>query len=124
MAETRGQRFFLVRLACGDGIRRPEPMREFVQRVARAAGLVIHPSVLSEIENDKATKTVTLDQIAAVASVDPLRRGKLWLAWGEAEDSARRALSPASKRLEAEPEPVAKPAAKRGKGRKNANGPA
>lgn len=85
---TRGQRFYLVRLACGDGVRRAESMRAFVARVERETGLVIHPSVLSEIENDKASKTVTLEQIAAVAAVDPKHRGKLWLAWDEPEQGA------------------------------------
>jgi hypothetical protein len=84
---TRGQRFYLVRLACGDGVRRPESMREFVQRVESATGVVVHASALSEIENDNPSKTVTLEIVAAVASVDPLRRGKLWLAWGESRDA-------------------------------------
>jgi hypothetical protein len=51
---------------------------------------VIHSSVLSDIENDKESKTVTLEQVAAVAAVDPQHRGKLWLAWGEAEDATLR----------------------------------
>lgn len=83
IAKTRGQRFYMVRLACGDGVRRPEPMRLFVARVEQATGIVIHASELSEIENDKPSKAVTADHIGAVAAVDPLKRGRDWLGWGE-----------------------------------------
>lgn len=83
MAKTVGQRFYLVRLARGDGVRRAEPIRLFVAHVLEETGTVIHPSELSDIENDKPSKAVTIEHVAAVAAVDPKRRGKLWLGWGE-----------------------------------------
>lgn len=82
IAKTLGQRFYLVRLACGDGVRRAEPIRLFVARVERETGFVIHASELSDIENDKPSKAVTTDHVGAVAAVDPLRRGRDWLGWG------------------------------------------
>jgi hypothetical protein len=85
--ESRGQRFYLVRLACGDGFRAPEPLRQFCERVLARTGIRLHASELSEIENDKPSKAVTLEHAEAVASVDPKRRGKLWLAWGESQDA-------------------------------------
>lgn len=78
---TRGQRFYMVRLAAGDGVRKPEPLKAFVERIARQTGFVIHASELSEIENDKPSKAVTAEHIEAVAAVDPAQRGRDWLGW-------------------------------------------
>jgi transcriptional regulator with XRE-family HTH domain len=75
-ATTVGQRVYLVRLACGDGVRKAMPMREF----AEMAGF--HTSRISDIENDKSKPG--LEEVEALAAVDPLKRGPSWLAgWGE-----------------------------------------
>jgi transcriptional regulator with XRE-family HTH domain len=42
-------------------------------------------STLSKLESG--TQAATFDDIAVFAGVDPKGRGKLWLAWGEAEDA-------------------------------------
>ena len=47
-------------------------------------------STLSKLEGGG--QAVTLDDIAVFAAVDPLKRGKLWLGWGE-ERSAEKPLA-------------------------------
>lgn len=44
-------------------------------------------SQLSRLENG--LQEPTFDDVAVFALVDPERRGKLWLAWGETTDSAQ-----------------------------------
>lgn len=44
---------------------------------------------LSKLEKPNG-QTPTFDDVAVWAAVDPLRRGKLWLAWDEARDAATR----------------------------------
>lgn len=78
MAETLGTRFYAVRLACGDGIRTPLSLRAFADRVYHQTRHRLHASELSAIERDE--KAPTLADVAAVAAVDPLRRGPAWLA--------------------------------------------
>jgi transcriptional regulator with XRE-family HTH domain len=46
-------------------------------------------SLLSRLENG--LQVPSFDDIAVYASIDPERRGKLWLAWGEAEDATLKA---------------------------------
>lgn len=77
---TVAQRVYLVRLACGDGIRKPMPMREFAELLT-GDGETVHPSRVSDIENEKSPPT--LAEIERIAVVDPLKRGKSWLAWGD-----------------------------------------
>ena len=73
---TVGQRVYLVRLACGDGVRKAMPMREFAQLVG------LHLSRISDIENGKSKPG--LDEVERLADGDPLKRGKAWLAgWDE-----------------------------------------
>jgi transcriptional regulator with XRE-family HTH domain len=77
-ATTIGQRVYLVRLACGDGIRKAMPMREFAEVVG------FHPSRISDIENNKSKPS--LDEVEALAHVDPLDRGRSWIAWGDEDE--------------------------------------
>lgn len=77
MAETSGQRLYMIRLACGDGLRKPEPLPEFAERVKRATGEMYHPSTISMLERMK--QGWRLDDARAFAAVDPLKRGALWL---------------------------------------------
>jgi hypothetical protein len=79
---TIGQRFYAVRLACGDGVRTAMPLREFAAKVTAETGRTLHASELSEIERDKKAD-ISVHDVDAVAAVDPLRRGRLWLGWGE-----------------------------------------
>lgn len=42
-------------------------------------------SIVSKLEN--ATRQMSLDDVTVIAAIDPERRGKLWLSWGEERDS-------------------------------------
>lgn len=79
--ETVGQRIFAVRLALGDGVRKPMSLRAFVAHVADATGRTIHASELSGIETGKRGE-VMLNDLVAIAAVDPLQRGVGWLVEG------------------------------------------
>lgn len=109
MTETLGERFYLVRLACGDGVRRPEPLRLFVERIKRETGEVIHASELSDIERNKPSKAVTVDHIKAVAAVDPKRRGLDWLVLGYEKGPAHAEpiIPPGATNVRSHPDPDA-----------------
>lgn len=79
---TVGQRVYLVRLACGDGVRKAEPMREFAERLSDE-GRPFYASRISDIENDNSQPT--LEEVDRIAAVDPLNRGRDWLGWGAGE---------------------------------------
>jgi hypothetical protein len=117
MADSVGQRLFLIRLACGDGVRKAEPLPEFAERVQRGTGQAYHPSTISLLERMK--QGWRLDDVRAFAAVDPLKRGAAWLSALDVEI----ALTPAKGRevkhiTELEPVPRAsKKAAKRSSGR-------
>jgi hypothetical protein len=82
---TVGQRVYLVRLACGDGVRKAMPMREFADLLSgEGEGETFHPSRLSDIENDKSPPSI--EEIRRIAAVDPGHRGRAWLAWGIADE--------------------------------------
>lgn len=81
-----GNRIFLVRLALGDGRRKPLAMSRLAEllnkRPERAKKY--SSSKLSLLETNK--QRADLDDIAVIAAVDPLQRGKAWLAgWTQAD---------------------------------------
>lgn len=86
MAETVGQRLYLIRLACGDGVRDPESLKEFSARVKRATKQHFDPMTLSLLERMK--QGWTLDNILTLSSVDPKQRGPSWLAFGDTQHTA------------------------------------
>lgn len=88
MAETAGHRVYLVRLALGDGVRDPLPMRDFAARLARAGGKGYSASKVSDLETGK--RRLSLNDATVIASVDPRTRGRAWLAWGDQGETARR----------------------------------
>lgn len=47
------------------------------------------PSLVNRLENG--IQPPTLQDVAVYAAVDPSHRGKLWLAWGETQDTSMRA---------------------------------
>lgn len=55
--------------------------QEQFRAVLARAGLDISQSQLSRLENGG--EVPDLDELAAYAAVDPLQRGRLWLAWGD-----------------------------------------
>jgi hypothetical protein len=79
-ATTVGQRVYLVRLACGDGVRKAMPMREFADLLSQQ-GDAFYASRISDIENSISKPTI--DEIDVIARVDPLKRGREWLGWGD-----------------------------------------
>lgn len=72
-----GERLYLVRLACGDGLRKAESMTEFVLRVARRTGEKYHPNAVSLLERNQ--QQWRLEDVRVFAAVDPLNRGEIWL---------------------------------------------
>lgn len=78
---TLGQRIFQVRLALGDGVRKPLSMRDFAALLSRTAGREPPYSVsfISRWENGESEPR--LDELVLIAHVDPLRRGAPWLAF-------------------------------------------
>jgi hypothetical protein len=75
---TPGGRLYLIRLACGDGARKPESMASFAKRVEASTGKRYDPSAISLLErNEQGWRLV---DVATFASIDPLMRGRTWLA--------------------------------------------
>lgn len=102
--ETPGDRLFEIRLACGGGRRKAEPMTAFVERVKEATGAVYDPSTISLLE--RMIQGWTLDDVTTFAAVDPKGRGKVWLAFGkEGEDEARGSADAPPDRTRPVPEP-------------------
>lgn len=94
VSESYSQRVYAIRLALGDGWKSPLPMAEFAALLGGAGGGTRYDSsVISRIENGE--RKLTLADVERIAAVDPERRGKLWLGWGELADSTM-----------AEPEPL------------------
>lgn len=88
--------------------RSEQPMAQRLRMIREAAGLTqlqflpklnaASRAVLGEGEREYSQSTLSklesgaqepiFDDVAVFAWVDPLKRGKLWLAWGESRDSA------------------------------------
>jgi hypothetical protein len=78
---TRGHRVYLIREALGTR-RDPMPLPKFAELIKRTSGVSYDKSTLSRMETGE--RKVSLDDIEAIAPVDPLKRGKAWLAgWDE-----------------------------------------
>lgn len=80
---TVGGRVYEVRKALGPHTRKPMPQDAFAQLLTRRGKRRYYGPEVSLWEQDK--KGLTPDDIEVIAAVDPKRRGKLWLGWGEAE---------------------------------------
>jgi hypothetical protein len=77
---TVGERIYLIREALGTR-RDPMPLDKLAELIERTTGAVYDKSILSRMETGE--RKVSLDDVAVLASVDPLKRGKAWLAWGD-----------------------------------------
>lgn len=77
MTETAGDRLYKIRLACGDGTRKAEPLDAFARRVLGATGIEYDPSTISLLERMK--QKWRIDDARAFAAVDPMERGPIWL---------------------------------------------
>ena len=80
-ADTPAKRAYLIRLACGDGFKSPEPMAAFAVRLTRQKRGAWDSGKVSRVESGD--RKLTLDDVDTYAAVDPLKRGKSWLAFGE-----------------------------------------
>lgn len=112
---TPGQRLFQIRLACGDGRRKPESLREFANRVARATGDTYQHAAISLLERDE--QGWRLKDVHNFTAVDPLKRGECWLAFGDVEEVAVPMPRPTPV-----VSPAQSPAAKRGLRKKRSGG--
>src|SRR4051812_46961163 len=87
---AEGDRVRTVREALG------ENQPAFARRLSEAAqnlGLIwlrYDNTIVSKLEIG--ARDLSTDDTVVVAAIDPERRGKLWLAWGEERDSAIRPL--------------------------------
>ena len=87
MGDSLGDRVFAVRAALGGGVRKPLSQDAFAERLSELGGRTYYGPDISLIERNK--KPLTLDDVAAMAALDPDRRGKYWLAWGGEADETR-----------------------------------
>lgn len=87
LADTPGKRAYLIRLALGDGLKTPMTMAAFAALLTKRSKVVYDSSMISRMESGE--RKVTLDDIAYMAALDPLTRGKSWLAFGESVDMAQ-----------------------------------
>lgn len=78
--DTPGKRLYLIRLALGDGTRKPLPLREFATFVETQTGQHYDPSSVSLLE--RGVQPLSLADCERFAGLDPLRRGAAWLAFG------------------------------------------
>lgn len=78
--ETRGHRVYLIREALGTR-RDPLPLPKFAELIQQTSGVVYDKSTLSRMETGE--RKVSLEDIEAIAPIDPLKRGKAWLAGWE-----------------------------------------
>ena len=93
--EERKRRIKAVREALG---LTQEALLPVLNDAAQRLGVrVFKQSSLSKIEGGP--QAVSFDDVAVYAAVDPKRRGKLWLAWGEKAD-ATMAATPDDAELE------------------------
>lgn len=102
--DSPGGRLFDIRLACGDGRRDPEPLKEFSDRIKRETGVYFDPAKLSLLE--RMQQGWKWEDIDTLARVDPLKRGRAWLsAFAERDANPDVALPWAEAKRGAEPEP-------------------
>lgn len=80
-ADTPAKRAYLVRLACGDGFKSPEPMAAFAVRLTRQKRGAWDSAKVSRVESGE--RKLTLDDVETYVRVDPLKRSPAWLAFGE-----------------------------------------
>lgn len=85
---TFAARLFDIRCRLSpEGARKPLSLRALDDLIAEKTGRRIHASELSRIETGKRPPHIV--DVEAIAAVDPLQRGRAWLAWGaDGEDES------------------------------------
>lgn len=80
-----GTRVYEVRRALGPSPRKAMAQDAFAALLTERGTRTYYGPEISNIEQGK--KPLTLEDVATIASVDPLQRGKLWLGWGETQEA-------------------------------------
>ena len=83
--ETVGDRAFLIRQARGTP-RKPETLQQLAAALngaAEAFGLAVRYTQDTVARMETGRREIGLDDVKVLAAVDPLQRGRLWLAYGE-----------------------------------------
>lgn len=95
LAQTLGDRIALIRQTPPLGtVREPMSLRDFAVLVQERTGLRLDKDKLSRIE--RGVQPLDTNAAAAIASVDPLKRGAAWLAWGPGSQGADEIASPSN----------------------------
>lgn len=126
MTESIGERIYSIRRALGPDARTELSLRAFAAMLTESSGKTYYDSELSKME--RGVRGVSIEDVANIAALDPLMRGREWLAWGVAPqvpayrvaeailmidaDGNPTANAPAELRRVAEPEPSKKRKAK------------
>lgn len=76
-ARTPGDRLYLIRLACGDGVRNAEILKAFKARIQKRTGRIYHTNALSLLERNE--QGWRIEDARILAAVDPKGRGPIWL---------------------------------------------
>ena len=79
--ETVRHRVYAVRLALGDGWKNPLPGEAFAALVSKRMKRRYDSAMISRMENG--ARKISLDEVEAIAALDPKKRGPSWLAFGE-----------------------------------------
>jgi hypothetical protein len=126
MPGSVGERIYEVRRALGADSRTELPLRAFAKLLEAHTGRPWYSIELSRMERN--LRGVSLEEIDAIAFLDPDRRGREWLAWGSSPVGSVSAATPGAPSV-AEPPvvqrqpviriapPAAEKSAKRRKGR-------
>ncbi len=77
-------RVYLVRLACGDGVALPLSMTDFARLLNGRTGRHYDRGTIARLEIGR--QAARLVDIECIAAVDPLKRGRSWLAFGESAE--------------------------------------
>lgn len=104
--ETPGVRVYEVRRALGPDARHEMSQRAFAALLTRTAKRLrlesrYDSSTVARLESGE--RRLHLDDVEAIAAVDPLKRGKLWLGWGTLSEEASASSNEQAPRLPAAP---------------------
>lgn len=79
--ETVRHRVYAVRLALGDGWKTPMSGEAFAALLSKRLKRRYDGAMISRMENGE--RKISLEEVEAMAALDPKGRGRAWLAFGE-----------------------------------------
>ena len=82
--ETVRHRVYAVRLALGDGWKTPMSGEAFAALLSKRLKRRYDGAMISRMENGE--RKISLEEVEAMAALDPKGRGRAWLAFGEEPD--------------------------------------